>query len=256
MILCVRMYSVTSVLSASLWPWGLCSTRPLCPWNSPGKNTGVGYHALLQRIFPTQGLNLHHLCLSHCRWILYPLTHLGSPLLCISVVYSISLLGSIHCTEGLQFGGHLDFWEPRGSMRLSWSLSVLPSSRLQSITAFKWICLPYLTLTILVIMFNFLEHLHVTGSVLSASVLSSHHYNSPRGIQYLHIHWQRWNQDLQRPSFLFKVTRLERSKIKIKIHLYLTSLLHTHNTACLVNSRLSLNVQRWFSLGLTGLISL
>ena len=27
----------------------------LCPWDSPGKNTGVGYHFLLQGIFPTQG---------------------------------------------------------------------------------------------------------------------------------------------------------------------------------------------------------
>ena len=30
----------------------------LCLWNSPGKNTGVGYHFLLQRIFPAQGSNL------------------------------------------------------------------------------------------------------------------------------------------------------------------------------------------------------
>ena len=30
----------------------------LCPWDSPGKNTGVGCHFLLQEIFPTQGLNL------------------------------------------------------------------------------------------------------------------------------------------------------------------------------------------------------
>ena len=29
----------------------------VCPWDSPGKNIGVGYHALLQGIFPTQGLN-------------------------------------------------------------------------------------------------------------------------------------------------------------------------------------------------------
>ena len=29
----------------------------LCPWDSPGKNTGVGCHALLQGIFPTWGLN-------------------------------------------------------------------------------------------------------------------------------------------------------------------------------------------------------
>ena len=31
----------------------------------PGKNTGMGCHALLQGIFPTQGLNPHHICLMH-----------------------------------------------------------------------------------------------------------------------------------------------------------------------------------------------
>ena len=41
------------------------------------KNTGVGCHALLQGIFPTQELNLG---LLHCRWILYCLSHQGSPL--------------------------------------------------------------------------------------------------------------------------------------------------------------------------------
>ena len=30
-----------------------------CPWYSPGKNTGVSCHVLLQGIFPTQALNLH-----------------------------------------------------------------------------------------------------------------------------------------------------------------------------------------------------
>ena len=45
------------------------------PWNSPGKDTGVGSHSLLQGIFPTQGSNLG---LLHCRWILYYLTHSGS----------------------------------------------------------------------------------------------------------------------------------------------------------------------------------
>ena len=39
--------------------------RLLCPWDSPDKNTGVGCHALLQRIFPTQGLSLHLLRLLH-----------------------------------------------------------------------------------------------------------------------------------------------------------------------------------------------
>ena len=33
-------------------PWTVAS-RLLCPWDSPGKNTGVGCHFLLQEIFPT-----------------------------------------------------------------------------------------------------------------------------------------------------------------------------------------------------------
>ena len=47
-----------SVVSDSLQPPGLWPTRLLSPWNSPGKNTGVGCHFLLQEIFPTQGSNL------------------------------------------------------------------------------------------------------------------------------------------------------------------------------------------------------
>ena len=43
--------------------------------DSPGKNTGVGCHALLQGIFPMQGLNP---VLLHCRWILHHLSHRDS----------------------------------------------------------------------------------------------------------------------------------------------------------------------------------
>ena len=42
------------------------------PWNSPGKNTGVCCHFLLQGIFPTQGSNPS---LLHCLQILYHLSH-------------------------------------------------------------------------------------------------------------------------------------------------------------------------------------
>ena len=59
-----------SVVSSALQPQGLYS-----PWNSPGQNTGVGCHSLLQGIFPTQGLNPG---LPHCRQILYQLSHQGS----------------------------------------------------------------------------------------------------------------------------------------------------------------------------------
>ena len=62
-----------SVVSDSLRSHGLQPPRLLCPWDSPGKNTGVGCHALLQGIFPTQGSNPG---LPHCRQIL---SHRGSP---------------------------------------------------------------------------------------------------------------------------------------------------------------------------------
>ena len=51
-------------------------SKLLCPWDSPGKNTGVGCHSLLQGIFRTQGSNPGVL---HCRQILYQLSHQGSP---------------------------------------------------------------------------------------------------------------------------------------------------------------------------------
>ena len=43
--------------------------------DSPGKNTGVGSHAFLQGVFPTQELNPGF---QHCRWILYRLSHQGN----------------------------------------------------------------------------------------------------------------------------------------------------------------------------------
>ena len=46
-------------------------TRLLHPWDSPGKNTGVGCHALLQGIFSIQGLNYRLLWLLHYNRILY-----------------------------------------------------------------------------------------------------------------------------------------------------------------------------------------
>ena len=42
-----------SVVSEPLQPWGLQPARLLCPWDSPGKNTGVGCQSLLQGLFLT-----------------------------------------------------------------------------------------------------------------------------------------------------------------------------------------------------------
>ena len=59
----------------TLQPHGLSPIRLLCPWDFPGKNTGVGCHFLLLGIFLTQGSNPS---LLHCRRILYRLRHQGT----------------------------------------------------------------------------------------------------------------------------------------------------------------------------------
>ena len=74
-VLYIRKWSL-SVKSNSLRPHGLQPTRLLHPWDFPGKNTGVGFHFLLQEIFLTQGLNPS---LPHCRQMFYSLSHQGSP---------------------------------------------------------------------------------------------------------------------------------------------------------------------------------
>ena len=55
--------------------------------DSPGKNKGVGCHALFQGIFPTQGSNP---CLLHCRQIVYCLSHQESPRILEWVAYPFS----------------------------------------------------------------------------------------------------------------------------------------------------------------------
>ena len=57
---CVCVY-VHSVVSDSLQPHGL-PTRLLCPWDFPGKNTGIGCYFLLEWLFLTQGLNPCLIC--------------------------------------------------------------------------------------------------------------------------------------------------------------------------------------------------
>ena len=52
-------------------PWTITYQAPLS-MNFPGRNTGVGCHFLLQRIFPTQGSNPG---LPHCRQTLYHLSY-------------------------------------------------------------------------------------------------------------------------------------------------------------------------------------
>ena len=77
--LCFFFFSLSSLQLSYVIPISLLS-----PWNSPGKNTRVSSHSLLQGIFPPQGLNPG---LLHCRQILHALSHQGSPI----IIFSTSL---------------------------------------------------------------------------------------------------------------------------------------------------------------------
>ena len=109
-------------MSDSLQPYGLWPARLLCPWDSVGRNAGVGCRALLQGVFPTQGsaasltspalaagftsattciyafadwelladweLNPCLLCLLHCKQILYHWAT-GKPHMCLYICVCI-----------------------------------------------------------------------------------------------------------------------------------------------------------------------
>ena len=76
------------------------------PWDSPGKNIGVGCHALLQGIFPTQGSNLGWEEMSKRKMLLrflhgqagsYPLSHMASQ----SLMEAINFIFTVWETKGL-----------------------------------------------------------------------------------------------------------------------------------------------------------
>ena len=83
-------------MSDSLRPQGLQPTRLLCPWDSPGKNTGVGCHALFQGILPTQGVNAHLFCLLHMagRFFGKPLMHTITTKLVLTFYLQFCLVGT------------------------------------------------------------------------------------------------------------------------------------------------------------------
>ena len=77
--ICMLCYAI---MSDSLQPCGLQPARLLCPWDSPGKKTGVDSHFLLQGNFPNQGLNLRLLRFLHWQAGSLPLSHQWSPYIC------------------------------------------------------------------------------------------------------------------------------------------------------------------------------
>ena len=144
-------------MSSSFQPHGLSPIRLLCPWTSPGQNTGVGNHFLLHGIVPIQGSNLS---LPRCRRILYQLSHQGSPIKCVKsekvkVSFSCVLLfvtpmgcsppgSTVHWILQQEHWSGLPFPPPGGlpqpgiePMSPAWQLDSLPLSSLGSPLAFS-----------------------------------------------------------------------------------------------------------------------
>ena len=77
-LVCVCMLS-HSVVANCLQPHGLSPARHRCPHHFPGMSIGVSCHFLVQGIFPTQGSNLHLLCLLHWQEDSLPVRRLEIP---------------------------------------------------------------------------------------------------------------------------------------------------------------------------------
>ena len=67
-------------LFATLWT---VAHQARLKWDSPGKNTGVGGHALLQEVFPAQGLNPRLFCVLYWQVGSSPLAAPGKPMKCL-----------------------------------------------------------------------------------------------------------------------------------------------------------------------------
>jgi len=79
----------------TLRPFELTPARLLCPWDSPGKNTGMSCYILFQGIFLTQGSNLSFLYLLHWQVGSLPLAPPEKPIL-LMYIYNIYIMYIIH----------------------------------------------------------------------------------------------------------------------------------------------------------------
>ena len=111
----------SSVIHVQLFatPWTV-AYQASCPWDFPGKSTRVGCHFLLQRIFPTQGLNPG---LLHCRKTLYRLSHQGSHSYTYTYIHSFPDSFPDCCCSVTQSWLFATPWTAAGQASLSFTIS-------------------------------------------------------------------------------------------------------------------------------------
>ena len=124
MCLCACVLSHFSWLSVTLGT----VTRFLCPWDSPGKNAGVGCHALLRGSFLTQGWKLRLLWLLHRRQILCPWATGEAPIRAYCMPDPESGSGGMKKVRRHAMGSSsgCTFYNPKGH-RIVYALSSVPA---------------------------------------------------------------------------------------------------------------------------------
>ena len=134
----VMLCYIASVVSDSLGPCGLQPTRLLCPWGSPGKNTGMGCHALLQGILPTQGSNPCLIMSGAGRRILYHQHHLESPIKSYTHILNGIVVEAVRCDCVCQSLSHVQLCDPMDCS--------LPGSSIQGILqarVLEWVAISF-----------------------------------------------------------------------------------------------------------------
>ena len=127
-------------------PWTVAHHAPLCG-DSPGKNTGVGYHALLQGILPTQGSTPGF---PRCRKILYHLSHQVSPRILEWVAYPFSSRYSwprnwtgVFCTADVFFTNWAKYPAKKISVQKAYKFTLLMLILSNSKCAVHETCFPW-----------------------------------------------------------------------------------------------------------------
>ena len=113
-----------------LWLHGQQPTGLLCPWDFPGKNTGVGCRFLLQGIFPTQGLNL---CLLHWQADSLLVSPPGKPKIWIQICYSSALVWR------LKWENISDTWEKSNNLPSGYNVYMLELVRGRKLAFSKFV---------------------------------------------------------------------------------------------------------------------
>ena len=124
-VLCVNHF-LHVWLFGTLWTIACQAPRP---WDSPGKHTGVGCHALFQGIFPTQGSNPHLLSLLHWQAGSLPLVPPGKPREAF-VVRSLSRVWLFATPRTAACQASLSFIISQSLLKLMSIESVMPSNHL------------------------------------------------------------------------------------------------------------------------------